>query len=380
MRKLTPHHKKAALCSVAQFKLARAVRWDPSSVSRGSRTPRGGNQPMTCQRHAHGGNCARTGCELLPMLRATCWCLALRACHAVTAEALVCSAERRWARLPGTIGRVYMLMVECGSDCGPTQVVVPPGCFPGGSFFVDTPAVGGAPGLAQPARAWVAPREGEFCDDCLFRRSSSPPPHLSARVWVYLFALTDAAAVGLAACALDRVCASLLDAGMDRSDDAWRAGQFSSAAKPCAVPHSSHCPDRLRLRTTERPQRAPDHREPQSSDFQRIGYGHNCLCAGNCGNAPRMKIDRVKLLQLEGHTCPILIEPRYSSTKVVTRICGAGAGAGAGQDERLEFRLGAAVPELGPGPRLDVLTRLCELEPLGRLLRPVFRPSPLPCS
>jgi len=33
------------------------------------------------------------------------------------------------------------------------QVVVPPGCFPGGSFFVDTPAVGGAPGLAQPA--WI---------------------------------------------------------------------------------------------------------------------------------------------------------------------------------------------------------------------------------
>ena len=100
-------------------------------------------------------------------------CLALRACHAVTAEALVCSAERRWARLPGTIGRVYY---TCSGPSVPTQVVVPPGCFPGGSFFVDTPAVGGAPGLAQPARAWVAPREGEFCDDCLFRRSSSLPP------------------------------------------------------------------------------------------------------------------------------------------------------------------------------------------------------------
>ena len=176
MRKLTPHHKKAALCSVAQFKLARAVRDGTQVPSVGAPEPPGGggNQPMTCQRHAHGGNCARIGCELFANAQShVLVCLALRACHAVTAEALVCSAERRWARLPGTIGRVYY---TCSGPSVPTQVVVPPGCFPGGSFFVDTPAVGGAPGLAQPARAWVAPREGEFCDDCLFRRSSSLPP------------------------------------------------------------------------------------------------------------------------------------------------------------------------------------------------------------
>ena len=120
MRKLTPHHKKAALCSVAQFKLARAVRDGTQVPSVGAPEPPGGggNQPMTCQRHAHGGNCARIGCELFANAQShVLVCLALRACHAVTAEALVCSAERRWARLPGTIGRVYMLVAECGSDC-----------------------------------------------------------------------------------------------------------------------------------------------------------------------------------------------------------------------------------------------------------------------
>ena len=67
----------------------------------------------------------------------------------------------------------------------PTQVVVPPGCFPGGSFCVDIPAVGmgsvpGPAAQAQVARAWVTPPEDTFRGGLSFLKSSSlaetPPP------------------------------------------------------------------------------------------------------------------------------------------------------------------------------------------------------------